>query len=142
MLFRFCVVALMPLFAGALIAADAPKEAEKKEMESLQGTWTVVNQNSLRKGEKWVITGGRIQEGKGDKLDRFYNLKPRKMPKEIDITLMAQPDGRPLAVLSGIYSLQGDQLKVYLGASGKERPAAFPKEAGLTPVLILKRQKL
>jgi uncharacterized protein (TIGR03067 family) len=63
------------------------------------------------------------------------------MPKEIDITLMAQPEGQPLAILSGIYSLQGDQLKVYLAAPGKERPAAFPKEAGLTPVLILKRQK-
>jgi uncharacterized protein (TIGR03067 family) len=129
------------LAAGLLIAGDAPKEAEKKEMESPQGTWTVVNEGSLRQGEKWGIAGGRIQEGEGDKLFRSYNLDPRKMPKEIDTTVMASEDGPPLVIYSGIYSLEGDHVKVYLVAPGKERPAAFPQEPGLTPVLILKRQK-
>lgn len=145
---------LLMLAAGLLIAADAPKEAEKKETESLQGTWIVVNEDSLQKGEKWTIaggriqngekwtiTGGRIQEGELDKLYQFYKLEPRRMPKGIEITIMAQEDGTPLAILRGIYSLKGDQLKIYLAGPGEEPPAAFPQKPGLTPVLIMKRQK-
>jgi hypothetical protein len=36
---------------------------------------------------------------------RRRNGKAWKAPKEIDITIMAQPDGQPLAILCGIYAL-------------------------------------
>ena len=116
------------------------KEAEKKDADEIEGTWTVVNDDGFRKGEKWVIAGGQIREGEGDKIFRFYKLDPSKTPKCIDVTLMGQPDGQALAILTGIYSLEDDQLKVYLAFSGKERPTAFPQKTGPN-VLILKRQK-
>ena len=117
-------------------------DAVKAETEKLKGTWTIVSEDGFRKGEKWVIVGGRIREGERDPVHRFYRLDLRKMPKEIDITIMAQPDGgEPLEVLEGIYSLEGDELKLCLASPGKERPASFPQKPGPGQVLLLKRQE-
>src|SRR5262249_20670689 len=111
------------------------------DQESLKGTWVVVNKGSFRKGEKWVIGQGRIREGAGDKLHRFYRLRPHKIPQEIDVTVMAGLNGSALFILHGVYARQGDELKVYFAEPGKRRPAALPQDPTCAQVLILKRLK-
>ena len=130
------------LAAGLVVAADGRKQgAISKEAEKLEGVWSVVKGDRLRKGEKWVIGQGQIREGDGDKFYRFYRLDPQASPKRIDVTIMAQPDGLPVVILQGIYALKDDELKVYFAPLGGERPAAFPEKAGPGQVLVLKRQK-
>src|SRR5262245_8759500 len=128
--------------AGVLLAGDLPEgDAARAESEKLEGTWTIVGGDDFRKGETWVIERGQIREGERDAVYRFYHLDPRRMPGAIDITIMAQPDGQPLAVLRGIYALEGDRLQVYLASPGKERPCAFPQDPGPGQVLLLKRRR-
>jgi RNA polymerase sigma factor (sigma-70 family) len=114
---------------------------QKKDARKMEGTWTIVNDDGFRKGEKWVIKDGRILEGEKDSLFRFYQVRPDRSPREIDITVMAQPDGQPLQVIEGIYSLQGDELKLCLPTTGKQRPAAFPQKPGPGEVIVLERHK-
>jgi RNA polymerase sigma factor (sigma-70 family) len=119
-----------------------PPPEVKRDLDRLQGTWIITNDDGFRKGEKWIIEGERIREGEGDKLGRYFRLYPREMPKRIEITIMPQPvsDGLPIAIFKGIYSLAGDKLKLYLADLGKEWPAAFPDRPGLGQMLLLERE--
>jgi RNA polymerase sigma factor (sigma-70 family) len=134
--------------AGPVIQPDparkepAQQRLDKTERERLVGTWIIINDDSLRKGEKWIISEDRIRMavnlvGGNDNFLRFHRLDPSKDPKQIDITIMKQPDGQPLAVVKGIYVLDGDELRLCLGV--KDRPQVFPKKPGPGEVLLLKR---
>jgi uncharacterized protein (TIGR03067 family) len=133
---------MMPSFAliAGLLAAMPNEAAIQKEQAKFDGTWVVTNDESFRKGETWIIEGGRIREGKEDKVYRFFSLQPWKKVAEIDVTVMPQPDGAILFQQKGIYRLEGDELRVYFAAPEKARPAAFPKKPDGN-LLILKRQK-
>jgi uncharacterized protein (TIGR03067 family) len=68
----------------------------------------------------------------------YHRLDAGKDPKQIDIA--GQLNGA--TVIKGIYVLDGDELRLYLGGAGKDRPAAFPKQPGPgEQLLILHRQK-
>jgi uncharacterized protein (TIGR03067 family) len=134
---RVLMVATVLFIAGNLPTIDAGKT----ETEKLEGIWTIVSEDSFRKGEKWIVKHGQIREGERDTVYRFYRCDPRKMPKVIDIIIMAQPDGQVLTVRKGIYSLKGDEWKLFLADGGKERPGAFPRNPSPGRVLVLKRQK-
>jgi uncharacterized protein (TIGR03067 family) len=69
--------------------------------------------------------------------DRFtFELDASSKPKTIDITVEF---GDQKATLKGIYTLDGDELKICFG---QERPKEFPKDAGAGTILyVLKRDK-
>jgi WD40 repeat protein len=118
-----------------------PPPEVKRDLDRLQGTWVITNEDGFRKGEKWIIEGERIREGEGDKLGRYFRLYPRHRPKRIEITVTPQPvsEGPPIAIYKGIYSLAGGRLKLYLADLGKDWPAAFLDRPGLDQLLILER---
>jgi RNA polymerase sigma factor (sigma-70 family) len=132
-----------PKEAGPL-PAQPKQEPGKTDQERMVGSWVIMNDDSLRKGEKWIIREDRFLMGVNliggiDKLLRFHRLDASKNPKQIDITFKEQPNGKPLFNIKGIYALDGDELRISLGDVGKDRPAAFAKKPGPGELLIFQR---
>lgn len=125
----------------SLLAAETdPNDVVRLEQEKMAGKWVVQKPDLFGKRPTWQIEdGGQLREGDDDQMLRFLTLRPDKTPREIDLTLMAQPDGHAIAIYHGIYTLQGDELRIYYAPLGEKRPMAMPKNA--KEILVLKRQK-
>jgi uncharacterized protein (TIGR03067 family) len=65
--------------------------------------------------------------------DGTYTLDPSKNPKEIDIMLSEEAPGK------GIYTLEGDELKICGSRSKQDRPKDFSSKD--THIFTFKRQK-
>src|SRR5262245_72416 len=138
---------LLVTVAGLSIAADA-KEDLKKEKDKIKGTWSFVS-IEVPKGEKGppdealkemkMVFGEdkvTIKFGKDEDKPAAYQLDPSKKPKEIDI----MPEGKD-KTLKGIYTLEGDTLKMCVSEKGV-RPKEFKPDAeSKTGVMTLKREK-
>jgi uncharacterized protein (TIGR03067 family) len=131
-----------------IAAADATEEATKKELAKFKGTWNAVSDE--REGMKAPETEVKkvkvtFQEDKliarqGDKtFEMKYTLDPSKNPKTIDVTYL---DGELKGESSqGIYSLDGDTLKICMHR-GTNRPTEFEtKPDSQRHLLVLKREK-
>jgi uncharacterized protein (TIGR03067 family) len=117
------------------IAAGEPAKADeaKKELDRLQGTWTMaalevdgkpVPEEKLKsstltiKGDKYIIKVGDNTH------ETIIKLDPGKKPKEIDMTFTegANKD----KTLKGIYDLDGDTFRMCRGLTpDKDRPGDF-----------------
>jgi uncharacterized protein (TIGR03067 family) len=134
---------------------DAPKKAEEKpvpaqpnpqpaktDRERMVGNWFIINDDSQRKGEMWVITEDSIlmhAKHLGVNAHHYaHRLDASKTPKQIDITV-SRVNGPTVGVIHGIYVLDGDELRLCLGEMSKDRPAAFPEKPKPGEVLILQR---
>src|SRR4051794_39250113 len=103
----------LALAAGPLIGADEPKpDAAAKELEALQGTWTMVSfeVNGEAAPEEQVKTGRLVVKGStytptlGDKrVTLTMVLDPSLTPRTIDLTPVEGPEKGQL--LKGIYKL-------------------------------------
>ena len=115
------------------IAADKPKDAAKKDLERLQGTWVmaelevegkVVPEEKLKgttltiKGDKYIVTvKGRVHE-------TTFKLDAGQKPKAIDTYFPAGTDAPKLS--KGIYEVDGATFKLCRHqAPGKDRPVQF-----------------
>jgi uncharacterized protein (TIGR03067 family) len=136
--------------AGLLAAAQAPAGDAKKELDKLQGTWTVVTVEADGKPlpaeqtqtMKLVIQGDKYTFQTGDqRVEGTYKLDPTKKPKTIDAARSDGPDKGK--VLQGIYQVDGDEMKMCFGAPGNEaRPKDFAAKAGEGfRLYVLKRSK-
>ncbi len=132
--------AVLPCVLGLLIAAATPAQDTKKEMDKLQGEWTmvsleqrgknasdeVVKQYKLTiKGDQWVVSTG------GGEATMTFKIDPSKNPKTIDLT----SEGKQ-AVSRGIYKLEGDTLTLCRTTGDIDRPMEFKTtpEAGILVV--------
>lgn len=121
--------------------ADRPAKPTTDD-ESLEGTWTITNAESLQRGHKWTFAGGRL-EGYGEPskaVFAHYKLDPAQKPKGIDLTVRSGIDGPVLFAVKGIYQLEGDELKIRFASKGEARPKAFPAEQAPASVLVFKRE--
>jgi uncharacterized protein (TIGR03067 family) len=122
--------------------AQPKPQPAKSDQERMIGNWFIMNDDSMRKGEMWVITEDSIlmhAKDSGPITQRYaHRLDAAKSPKQIDINV-SKVNGPPVGVIKGIYALEGDELRLCLGEMGKDRAAAFPKEPGPGEVLILLR---
>jgi uncharacterized protein (TIGR03067 family) len=128
-----CVLAL----AANILGAD------KTDQDKIQGKWKV---ESLVKGGKpqdeakdMVLTfeGDKVKMMRGDQQHEMtFKLDPSKKPKWITVDIMGKPG-------EGIYSLEGDTLKVCHGeGDNAPRPTEFASKEGTNVVVItLKRAK-
>src|SRR5438309_6484333 len=126
-----CVL-LLAVFASPAID-DTAADASKKDLEQMQGDWVAVaytvDGNVLPdddvqaffrtiKGNEYTVSRYRKMAGKGT-----IKLDATKSPKTIDaFPANAKPGAKPLA---GIYSIEGDRLKMCFAAPGKDRPTEF-----------------
>jgi uncharacterized protein (TIGR03067 family) len=136
---------LSALAVGFLVAADEKGDA-KKDMDGLQGEWTLVS--AERNGEKLPDDQGKTMRRiiKGDEFSVTrdgetlakgkFKIDPTKKPKTIDVTLESGDN------ILGIYELEGDEFKMCYGQPGGERPKAFASKAdNNTSLLVWKRAK-
>lgn len=120
-----------PLFLFAF-AQDANDDKAKKELERLQGTWTMhaleINGKSESKIQETLLTIKKDQYKttvKGKEPPGFrIKLDPNKGPKWMDM-IQTQADGAE-KTFKAIYVIEGDTLKICRGIdSSHERPTQF-----------------
>lgn len=131
-------------------AADAQENAAvKKELELLQGAWKVTSAERDGKpddlSKNAVITFTKdskltVKLADGKSAASSFKLDPAQKPKAIDYTPTDGPDKGKTHL--GIYSLEGDTLKICRADAGKERPKDFTTKADSARMLfVLQRDK-
>jgi uncharacterized protein (TIGR03067 family) len=157
----FLALSLLIAFAFGVIqyTALAEKPASSREtadqgnadQEKLRGSWVVVTSDNSAGDENEKYTGNKLkfEDGKfeidarknhdrGPQIQGAFQLAPGKSPKQIDLTV-PEKGNRPLS--EGIYSLDGDNLKLCLGMTN-ERPKEFTvKDSSNRFLWVLKREK-
>jgi uncharacterized protein (TIGR03067 family) len=154
-----CLLALTSLVPLAPLPTGKA-EGAKKAPEALQGEWRITRSGAkgeirelLEKHSKVVVKGAKVtvlaaaDVNKEVKLAEFtVKLAPGKKPKEIDLKIEyvipvagveSEAKGK---TVKGIYSLEGDTLKLYTDDDGKARPKKFPPR-GDNGIITLKRLK-
>jgi RNA polymerase sigma factor (sigma-70 family) len=135
--------------AGAL--GRQPGNGPREDREALQGTWVVVRAElegvpaDAVQGRRLVFTRDRftIPAGPGEvrgfiprgEMTGALELDPAAEPRRLDLA-------EGLRTLRGIYSLEGDSLRICLGDSGsREPPRAFAmRPDGRQLLLALRRE--
>ncbi len=138
------VVLLAVLLTAAASRAAEDKKADKDE-DKIVGAWVMVSgeKGGEKAPEKFVksfrltyAAGGKVtaraKENKEE--EGTFKLDASKKPAQID---MAVGD----KTLEGIYSLEGDNLKLCVAEAGS-RPTDFKSpEGSKTMIIILRREK-
>jgi uncharacterized protein (TIGR03067 family) len=138
------------LTIGLSVAAAAPKEDSlKAEQAKFQGAWKVVslelsgaqapaddikNLKFEFKGDKVIFSDGKeTHEG-------TFKIDPTAKPKTFDLIPSDGPEKGKTE--PGIYTFEGDTLKICGADPGKDRPKDFTTKqgSGLT-LVVLKRAK-
>ena len=143
----FAALAGTVLLLATAGAADPPKEVVD-ELRRLQGTWTVESWEEGGKalaGEdlknRGVFFGANVfifrKDGKVHQAGATQ-LDPAKSPKTVNFSVK-EGEGKD-GVMLGVYSLEGDTLKVCFDPQGQNRPENFSPEAksGFTLVTLKK----
>ena len=134
---RIVVLATVILGGGLLFAADRTEPASDADHDLIKGRWKVVSSEEAGRaqqfgnGAHFLITADTfsIKPSQGDPLKLKYKLDTTQQPKAID-TFHAIDPGNPI-VQRGIYSLEGDDLKLCIAGSGQPRPQKFDSNAGV-----------
>lgn len=142
-----CVVVF--LIVAATPAQDPKKEAQdtKKELDKLQGEWTMVSleENGKKasdefvkqfkltvKEDKWIVNGR----------EKPFKIDQSKDPKTLDLVFKF---GNKEIVSQGIYKLEGDTLTLcrYSGRSSEKagRPKEFKCRDNQDILVVWKRAK-
>jgi RNA polymerase sigma factor (sigma-70 family) len=129
------------------------KAQVKSDKERLEGTWVVeasvvdgdkpedkpgVDYGETAPGARWVFAGEKLTLKAVQRVNRelTYRLDPKSDPKAIDLI------DSSAGTLLGIYSFEGDTLKICVVPPGKDskRPSKFSSERdSMTALLTLKR---
>lgn len=142
---------LIGLICAAIsLAAAENNPAIKKDMDQLQGEWSMVSGTAdgqpmpeeMRKQMKRVCKGDEITVTAGGQLfiKAKVSIDPSKKPKTIDYEMIGGfTKGKKQL---GIYELDGDTFKSCFGAPGAERPKDFTNQPGdMRTSSVWKREK-
>jgi len=139
---RFGIVVVF----GLVFAANLPAE-EKSDQDRVQGKWKI--ESGTRGGNPLpdevkstiiVFDGNKMKmtftrDGQEQSREMTFKLDPTAKPKAIDVDINGKPG-------LGIYSLEGDTLKICHGEEGDARPTEFAsKEGSKVALIVLKRAK-
>jgi uncharacterized protein (TIGR03067 family) len=140
---------LAVLFLAVFAVQGQDADAVKKELAKLEGDWKFVrieggNEKSTEdqvKDYKITFKGNTFSATLGvGAVEGTIKIDPGKKPKTMDLAFKAGPDKDK--VQQAIYSLDGDELKVFAQAAGKDRPKDFdPKDKTGYTLFVLKRAK-
>ena len=127
----------LALFAAiAFVAAD--DDANKKDMEKLQGDWAAVSM--VRDGMNIPRDDAQsfFRSIKGDKSTVFryddvvnkgtFSIDATKKPKTMDFVPEGTDDKSKSSL--GIYEFDGEKLKICFAQPGKDRPPEFTSKEG------------
>lgn len=143
------VIPLIAIVAMMFVVLGQAAQAEKDDLKQLAGAW--IGTLAEDSGEKIEdLVGAKFQlvfEGntltfiaqKGDRLvkDKMqFRLDPTKKPKHIDLEVSKDE------TLQGIYSLEGNMLKLCTSTKPENRPTAFTTKKGSGHrLLVFKRRE-
>jgi RNA polymerase sigma factor (sigma-70 family) len=146
------------LAAEPVATQDAQaKAAPKDDKVAIRGTWAVEavesegkdasaeGEGKMFKASTWTITDGKMVVKFGNEAAQMkFQLDPAATPKAIDCTMVIAPNQQVVnKTFPGVYSLDGDTLKIHLPNESKlDRPTQLETQAGggMTMLLTLKRQ--
>jgi uncharacterized protein (TIGR03067 family) len=129
---------MLLLFAGLLLGADAPADANKKELDKFQGLWELVPPDNDANA---VVFKVEFKEDKvraifpdGGELKGTFKIDASTDPKIIDVSVKNRGD------FEGIYKFDGEKLVICMSEPcTKQRPAEFAKDG--KNIAVLKRIK-
>jgi uncharacterized protein (TIGR03067 family) len=142
--------AVLVLAAGLSVAADdAKKDPLDEEYAKFEGTWQIVSLevDAMRIPAETIKESRLIIKGKEftmkEKIATYkgaFTIDPGKKPKTIDLKFTEGPEKGNTSL--GIYELDGDDFKLCLTITAKDRPTEFASKAksGLG-LEVLKREK-
>jgi uncharacterized protein (TIGR03067 family) len=142
--------AVLVLAAGLSVAADdAKKDPLDEEYAKFEGTWQIVSLevDAMRIPAETIKESRLIIKGKEftmkEKIATYkgtFTIDPGKKPKTIDLKFTEGPEKGNTSL--GIYELDGDDFKLCLTITAKDRPTEFAAKAksGLG-LEVLKREK-
>ena len=121
------------------VAATGLAGGGDKDKEKLQGKWVMTGVKfggkdvDIPKDKGQVVitfSGDKVTYQEGDKPaeEGTYKLDTSKKPKQIDVTKKESKDGKGKDEMKGIYSLEGDTLKIgfaFQVKKDKEEPPAM-----------------
>jgi RNA polymerase sigma factor (sigma-70 family) len=161
-------LALMNYWTGTVASGEAPvtvpakpsggqeEEADKKELEKLQGTWIGIGgefrskegseEESRKAGHKLVISGDKFTWGTalhedGNEVGLMKGtiaIDPTKRPKIMDMSF--DRDGKP-AIGKCIYELDGDTLKLCYGEPVRPTKFKTTTDSDMPRLYIWERKK-
>ena len=113
--------------------------ATKKATERMQGAWQLKALNREGDSEplkgitanmQIVVEGDRrtVQAGKAVYTQAYYAIDPYAQPPAIDVIVTG--GSMRGQTLLGIYSIEGDRMRVCLASAGRDRPRDFNPRAG------------
>jgi uncharacterized protein (TIGR03067 family) len=122
--------------AALLCMSAAPADKAAADKEKIQGTWKFISildqgtEQQVPEENRLVITADvmKIVYPKDAPMGWKYTIDPSKDPRQMDWFTEIDP-GRPIHQ-PGIYSLDGDTLKICSTAAGKPRPTRFESKRG------------
>jgi uncharacterized protein (TIGR03067 family) len=130
------------------LAADDPKGAKNKDLDSLQGAWAASSVEyggekadaELVKNLKVVVEGDKMTiKGESAELEKYgkatLKIDASTTPKIIDITITGGDEKG--TTFEGIYEVNKDEWKLCVKLAGKERPAKLESAAGSQDVLVV-----
>ncbi len=159
---------LLVLVAVSILAQGCSGETEElrnQEKSRLQGRWkcTKIHETHM---QTFLAPPGTFADGHFLRIaenvfaivaprqvcEATYNLRPSKTPRWIDITITTtnSPDvdlekglSWPItnSVYKGIYSLDGDTLRICMGTAGQDRPGDFEKPEKPAVLFVYRRDK-
>ena len=111
-----------------------PKQPAKSDQERMVGNWFIMNDDSRRKGEMWVINEDRIlmhaNYGGSGSLMYFHRLDARQGPQANRHHRHASERSARRRHQGSFTLLDGDELRLCLGAWAKIGPRRFPRSRG------------
>jgi uncharacterized protein (TIGR03067 family) len=148
----FCSLIAVGCFLLATNAAQ--DDLAKKDISNLQGIWQAVSReedgkampeekvkaNKLTiKDNKWTFVEGIGQPGTGEVT---VKLNPSKKPKELDAKTVLQVQGKLDGKdFHGIYSIEGDTLKICVTDGVSKRPTEFKGGKGVDLIVFARQKK-
>lgn len=136
-------VQLILALAAGFLAAPVPKADATKDAQTIQGTWIVTSAEREGKavddikGEKLTLKDGSVVITTKNKEEKgVYKIDATKKPKTIDLTEEGKTEAYP-----GIYTLEGDTLKICFSRKPGDRPTEFSSKGDGHMLVVLKRQK-
>jgi uncharacterized protein (TIGR03067 family) len=145
------LVVLAGLAVAAALAGGAaywlwPTSRAADDSQRIQGAWRPVAgerrggpmaEAELKEIHAIHFDGSRFSwvQGDGQVFTGTFRLAPDKNPKEIDVIRDYERGMR------GVYSLEGDALKICVGGPGARRPAGFATDAGGEATLLVLRRE-
>ena len=143
--------AVVFLFASAIAAEPKKPPTAVEELQRFQGTWQIESWEESGKPlpaadlkKRGVFFGGNIfvfrREGKVYRAGAAQ-LDPAKAPRTINLSIK-EGEGKDGAML-GIYTLEGDTLKLCFDPLGQTRPENFqPEGKDGFALIVLKKPKV